>query len=251
MKQNDYLCINNIIYQIYNIPDFHDMRITFLNILGNLIPNTCASILLADQTDSPNLLCDPICIPKAYETMESDYLSIEALDYSRWMLFSNKSVLTRDTDLFPDEERVKTEFYKKCFLPYNLHYGVTLSLADNNQLLGTLSLYRSREMGDFTDEELFMLHLLADHLNARFYRELFQGVYREESDLILQLIKGYGLTGREAEVLQLIFEELTNEEIAAKMCISPNTLKKHMQNLYRKFGASSRWEVMSHKLRQV
>lgn len=249
MKKNDFLCINNLIYQVYNISDFREMRITFLNILGNLIPNTCASILMADQTDSPNLLCDPICIPKAYVSMESDYLSLEALDYSRWMLFSNKSVLTRDTDLFPDEERVHTEFYKKCFLPYNLHYGVTLSLAENNQLLGTLSLYRAREMGDFSDEELFMLHLLGDHLNARFYKELYKEGRHEDNDFLLQLIKEYGLTGREAEVLQLIFDDMSNEEIADKLCISPNTLKKHMQNLYRKFGASSRWEVMSRKLR--
>jgi len=249
MKKNDFLCINNLIYQIYNISDFREMRITFLNILGNLIPNTCASILMADLTDSPNLLCDPICIPKEYVSMESDYLSLEALDYSRWMLFSNKSVLTRDTDLFPDEERVNTEFYKKCFLPYNLHYGVTLSLAENNQLLGTLSLYRAREMGDFSDEELFMLHLLGDHMNARFYKELYKEGRHEDNDFLLQLIKEYGLTGREAEVLQLIFNDMSNEEIADKLCISPNTLKKHMQNLYRKFGASSRWEVMSHKLR--
>lgn len=59
MQNNEFLLINNIIYQIYSIPDFDTMKITFLNLLKMLIPNTASSILMADHTNSKNLVCDP------------------------------------------------------------------------------------------------------------------------------------------------------------------------------------------------
>jgi DNA-binding CsgD family transcriptional regulator len=227
------------------------MRTIVLSLLSTLIPNTCASILLSDHTDSSNLLCDPICFPASFTKMENDYLAIENLDYSRWMLFNSKAMIVRDTDLLPEEERIKTTRYQRCYLPYNLHYSVDMSIVDNNQLLGTLSLYRTKEMGDFTDSELFKLNVIGEHLNARFYREFTKEDSGEVSDdILLQLINEYGLTSREAEVLQMVFCDLTNDEIASQLYISPNTLKKHLQNLYRKLGASSRWELMSLKLRQ-
>lgn len=245
------MCINNIFYQIYNVLDFREMQIIVLSLLENLIPSTCASFLMADHTESANLLCEPICLPDSFSAMENDYLSIEDRDHSRWMLFNSKAMIVRDTDLLPEEDRVKTPRYQKCYLPYKLHYSVDLSIADNNKLLGTLSLYRSKEMGDFTDDELFMLNIVGEHLNARFYREYIKGERGEESDdIFLYLINEYGLTGREAEILQLVFQERTNEDIADELCISSNTLKKHLQNLYRKLGASSRWELMSLKLKR-
>lgn len=251
MKRNDSLCINNIIYQIYNISDFREMRTIVLSLIQSLIPNACASFLLVDRSNSRNLLCDPVCYPPSFVPMEKDYLSIEEFDYSRWMLFHNKPILVRDTDLLTEEERIKTTRYRKCYSPYKLHFGVDLSIADNNQLLGALSLYRTLEMGDFTKDELFILNLIGDHLNSRFYREFTKCETGETGDeLLLGLINEYGLTGREAEVLQLMFHDMSNEDIADQLCISYNTLKKHMQNLYRKFGASSRWELLSVKLKR-
>lgn len=251
MKRNDLFCINNIIYQVYNVLDFREMRIIVLSLMSNLIQYTCASFLLADHTTSPNLLSDPICVPPSFVSMENDYLSIEDEDYSRWMLFNNKAMIVRDTDLLSEEDRIKTSRYQKCYLPYGLHYGVDLSIADNNQLLGTLSLYRSRGMGDFSSDEIFMLRIIGEHLNARFYKEFTkEGANEEYDSLLFSFINEYALTSREAEVLRLIFHDLSNEEIIQKLCISPNTLKKHLQNLYKKLGASSRWELMSMKLRR-
>ena len=37
---------------------------------------------------------------------------------------------------------------------------------------------------------------------------------------------------------------MENKQIAATMNISENTLQKHLQNLFRKFGVGSKWELM-------
>lgn len=54
-----------------------------------------------------------------------------------------------------------------------------------------------------------------------------------------------GLTTREVEVLALISQGLSNQEIAAKMVLSVNTLKSHIRQAYRKIGATTRSQAVS------
>lgn len=51
------------------------------------------------------------------------------------------------------------------------------------------------------------------------------------------------LTERELEVLRELTASLTNEEIADKLCISVNTVKRHLQNIMEKTGFGSRLEL--------
>jgi DNA-binding NarL/FixJ family response regulator len=46
------------------------------------------------------------------------------------------------------------------------------------------------------------------------------------------------LTNREMEILDLLTKRLSNKEIAEKLCISPETVKKHLNNLYGKLNVS-------------
>ena len=49
-----------------------------------------------------------------------------------------------------------------------------------------------------------------------------------------------GLTDREVEVLRLIARGRSNREVAERLFISPKTVGRHVENLYRKIGVSSR-----------
>ena len=51
------------------------------------------------------------------------------------------------------------------------------------------------------------------------------------------------LTDRELEVLRELTGSLTNEEIAEKLNISVNTVKRHLQNIMEKSGFVSRLEL--------
>ena len=59
-----------------------------------------------------------------------------------------------------------------------------------------------------------------------------------------ELVTAYTLTRREAEVLGLVFQGMNNQEILDKLMVSRHTLLKHLQNLYRKCGVSSRWDLL-------
>jgi predicted ATPase/DNA-binding CsgD family transcriptional regulator len=49
-----------------------------------------------------------------------------------------------------------------------------------------------------------------------------------------------GLTPREVEVLGLVAEGLTNPQVAQRLFLSPRTVQRHLNSVYRKLGVSSR-----------
>lgn len=51
------------------------------------------------------------------------------------------------------------------------------------------------------------------------------------------------LSPREMEVLGLISQSMTNEEIAEKLFLSPKTVKTHLRNIYEKAGIRNRVEA--------
>jgi DNA-binding NarL/FixJ family response regulator len=59
-----------------------------------------------------------------------------------------------------------------------------------------------------------------------------------------------GLTPREAEILALIAEGLSNPEIARALHISTATVKTHINNLFAKTGARDRAQAMRYAYRE-
>jgi DNA-binding CsgD family transcriptional regulator len=48
------------------------------------------------------------------------------------------------------------------------------------------------------------------------------------------------LSGREAEVLALVAQGLTNAQVAGRLYLSPHTVNRHLRSIYRKLGVSTR-----------
>ncbi|MFN8051539.1 MAG: helix-turn-helix transcriptional regulator [Acidimicrobiales bacterium] len=57
------------------------------------------------------------------------------------------------------------------------------------------------------------------------------------------------LSAREQEVLSLLCMGYRNKDIAEALYISTETVKSHLKAIFRKFGVSSRCEVISLRLR--
>jgi two-component system nitrate/nitrite response regulator NarL len=55
----------------------------------------------------------------------------------------------------------------------------------------------------------------------------------------------HGLTAREAEILELVAQGLSNKEIAARLYIEVTTVKNHVHNILEKLGVSRREEAVA------
>jgi DNA-binding NarL/FixJ family response regulator len=55
--------------------------------------------------------------------------------------------------------------------------------------------------------------------------------------------KAFGLTRRELQIVQVVVAGHTNKEIASRLSITENTIKRHLTHVFNKIGASSRVEL--------
>ena len=55
--------------------------------------------------------------------------------------------------------------------------------------------------------------------------------------------RSYGLTQREVEVIGLVTEGCSNREVASRLAITEDTVKRHLTNIFDKVGMSTRLEL--------
>jgi DNA-binding NarL/FixJ family response regulator len=66
-----------------------------------------------------------------------------------------------------------------------------------------------------------------------------------DEEMELKIKERSSLTGREGEILALLLKGNSNKEIADLTYVSTETVKSHLQNIYRKLGVKSRLEAVT------
>jgi DNA-binding CsgD family transcriptional regulator len=73
----------------------------------------------------------------------------------------------------------------------------------------------------------------------------------EQTLFSLNALALLGLTQRETEVLALIIKGKDNKAIAAQLSVNISTIRKHLENIYAKFGVKSRTEAIAYALTKL
>ncbi len=105
-----------------------------------------------------------------------------------------------------------------------------------------------RACRDLGDEEAAAVELEAARST---FSELGAGPDLAHVERLLggRTVAAEGLTARELEVLALVVGGRTNGQIATALVISPHTVRRHLQNVFRKLGVSSRAAATAHAFR--
>jgi len=72
-----------------------------------------------------------------------------------------------------------------------------------------------------------------------------QGAPQNEEDMEKEMEEKFSLTEREMEMLRLLLQGKSNKEISALTHVSTETVKSHMQNIYKKLGVRTRLEAVT------
>ena len=238
METNDWMILNNIIYKIYTTENFNDMRKELLEQLKMVLDFDSADFFMAAQEEG-KLLCDPVTYNCDVDLSEM----YEDIDYSRGIVASGKMLIYRETDIISDEARVQTDYYQKVYKPNNWHFALQMVIARHKRFLGVITFYRTIGKEDFHYDDIFILDMLKDHLAYRL-EQYFQS---EETGMdkvtVTEAVEKYGLTKREHTILKELMSGKSNPQICEELVITPNTLKKHILNIYRKLEIKNRVQL--------
>ena len=141
----------------------------------------------------------------------------------------------RFSDLISQRAYQRLPLYNDFFRPFDVHYKLDarLWLPWNS----TVDIGFSRASRDFTQDERDLLCALQPHLQALAVRATDAGSASR------QLLARFDLTLREAEVLAQLARGRTNLEIARVLFLSPGTVRKHLERIFRKLGVHNRTDA--------
>ena len=238
LETNDWILLNNIIYKIHTSDDFDGMRYEVLDQLKMVIDFDSADFYLASK-EPGRLLCNPV----TYNCDEDLSEVYEGIDYSRGVVGSGKMLIYRETDIISDDVRVNTDYYKKVYKPNNWHYALQVVLAKHKKFLGAMTFYRTIGKDDFRYDDIFVLDMLKDHLAYRLEQQSAYGNQTDGKVTVSEAVEKFELTKRESTILRLLMSGIDNPKICEELVITPNTLKKHILNIYRKMGIKNRVQL--------
>ena len=246
LGEKEWVFINDLLYKIHLTENIPEIQKSFLELIRFLIPYDMATFYLA-STNGDHILSEPVGINISEEKLNRYIERYEEIDYARWILLSSKSTVYRETDMVSDHDRETNAYYQEAYIPDNIYFSSYICLVHNGIFTGIVSLYRFKDNVDFSERDLFIMELVKDHLALRLYRknltnELPYLTTQKHTDL-RDYTDQHRLTIREADVFYLLFDELSDDEICAKLFISPSTLKKHILNIYKKLGVKNRLQL--------
>ena len=192
---------------------------------------------------------DPVSTDMTDEELLSYYRTYEPGDYTTWIFSVNEPVVYRDSTFVTDEMRQRSELYREWMIPMDAHYSMGSTQVGNGMIYGSITLFRNRASGDFTEEEEECLAVVNRHLSARLATEFPGGLHRDETGK--PVVGRESLTKREQEIAALIAEGLGNQQIGLRLFISENTVKKHVKSIYHKLGVSNRHQLMAELYRSA
>jgi DNA-binding CsgD family transcriptional regulator len=122
--------------------------------------------------------------------------------------------------------------YTEVSRPLGVEDRFRLWLAPGGE--GNARLEFDRGDRNFRERDRDVLDLLRPHL------EQLRRRATERRSNGLASVRAARLTGREREVLELVAEGRTNAQVARALCISPGTVRKHLENAFDKLDVNTR-----------
>jgi DNA-binding CsgD family transcriptional regulator len=132
--------------------------------------------------------------------------------------------------------------YAEFFRSIPVEHQMAISLPGPSHEVIGVALSRGRR--DFCDHDRALLSVLRAPLAAA----LLRARRCQQAGQVITALASRGhadLTDREIQILRLVADGRTNASIAHALEVSPRTVAKHLEHIYRKLGVSSRAAAVS------
>lgn len=174
---------------------------------------------------------------------EELYWSVAPCPISQYRARTGDLAAVRMSDLVCARGYHELPIFREYFRPAGLDHMLDVGLPTAPGRHRSFVLFRATGSRDFSERDRGILQMLQPHLRRI---ESLAALRRRVSDA-LSRPAGDGaagayarLTPREREIVGLVAEGMTNAQIAAVLWVAPGTVKKHLEHVYEKIGASGR-----------
>lgn len=232
------------ILELHTQADPQQLQSCFLRRLEALVPHRRSFFDLCAPQAGRLVFFSPVSLNMSEAELAAYYQEYQYSDYVAWSFASDQPTVYRDSNMISAAARESAAIYKQWMQPMGVYWSMGSTVMGAAHLLGSVTLFRSREDGDFTDQEVELLRVLNRHLSAHFAFLWPQGVTPAQEGRAGTLASRFGLSERERQIAELVAAGRSNAEIGAELFISENTVKKHAGSLYRKLGITSRTQLL-------
>ena len=241
-----WLQCNNIIYKIYTSQAGEKMYRNLLDLMTVMLDADAAAIITADKKEPVSLVVSK-GLGDDFSELYRDRLFDQ--DFKKLFCLAAKNREIRSSQVYSDEDWEKQPVCREAYIKNGVFYEDAGIMSYDGKFMGMLIFLRSRDKGDFNVEESFFVDVLKSHLAYRLYSDQYiKHEARPETENSYPVpdmgrYVRFGLTKREMEVLGLMIRDISNTEICETLCITANTLKKHITKIYSKLGVRNRREL--------
>ena len=250
MDKNQFYLYNDVLYKRLSCTTLDSLKRAILRELRLLIPYRYGSIITICQDPETGKIThsEPVCIPAEFTELEEAWIDHDEDDDYFWLSASQESIVLRGSDVQSDEVRLGSTTYRTLYQRYDIYDQIGVNLVYEGTPMAILDIYRTRQDQSFSDQDAFFLKAMVKHINCLYHRLLSQQAAALPGGGAAQRFRQrYQLTDRETEILSLLFQHLNNDEMVDRLSISRSTLDKHLYNIYRKCGVSSRVKLLQLK----
>lgn len=251
LTQEEWRKLDDCILRIHTTETLEVMQQQFMEDLDGLIPNQKSFFDLCSCKDGQFYFSHPVSVNMTVEQITSYYKQYQFSDYVAWIFNTDQPIIYSDSDIVSNLVRENSLIYKRWMEPMGVYYSMGSTIVEHQIMFGSITLFRSREAGDFCAQEIEILRILNRHLSASFSMRFPNGLKKKDNETDKSLMKKFGLTDREAEIMELIISGNSNQQIGEMLFISENTVKKHINNLYRKLDVVNRSQLMTNYYNQA
>lgn len=250
LSDNRWRQIDDVLLSLHFPADLTDLRTRVMTGLKAVVSFEKGFFDLCDCSERGRFVFyDPVSVDMTEEELLSYYQRYEPSDYTTWLFSVNDPVVYRDSTFVTDEMRDRSELYREWMIPMDVHYSMGSTQVGNGMIYGSITLFRTKTSGDFTEEEEECLTVLNRHLSRLLALAYPAGLHRDEAGK--PAVGRESLTKREQEIAALIAEGLSNQQIGLRLFISENTVKKHVKGVYQKMSVSNRHQLMAELYRNA
>lgn len=249
LSNHDWEYLVQVIRRIMKSSSYKELCDVLLHMLNVIIPFSSGIIYQSSRANGIAKLDKPVIYHMTdVDPVLSEYL---ASNYPKFntAIMSSKTIIYRQSDVIADSEAwMNSDIYQSLWKKTNCHYQLVISLVSNDIPLCVVSLFRSKEESDFTTRDIYILEVLSQTMEEKFYDILYnKGIFSSSYYSLPTLNEAFGkkfcLTNRENEILWALICNTPRIKICEALNISSSTLNKHISNIYSKLNVSSVLEI--------